>query len=149
MFFFKKKKNNINDNKEINNKNEESDVKVINNNLESIIKDFKNEDNTSRSLDVFLENFFTSNSFYILEVMKPPKENLCYVELIGEEISAIIFTTRKNAEEYIKSELLPDGIVVKKYKSLDFFNYLDRLKVANCERILFNYPKDWISFSIK
>lgn len=41
------------------------------------------------------------------------------------------------------------NIIITQRSPKDIFDYIIELKENNVERILFNYPSEWISFNIK
>lgn len=122
---------------------------------ESISMMAKSDSSNDFQLDNFLENFFKTDKYFILEVSRVSGENKQYIEIIDDSLSAIIFTSRKKANMYLNNEIEPiksgkDGnIIITQRSPEDIFDYIIELKENNVERILFNYPSEWISFNIK
>lgn len=124
--------------------------------LEESISIMANSNNSNEfQLDNFLENFFKTDKYFILEVSRVSGANKQYIEIIDDTLSAIIFTSRKKANMYLNNEIEPiksgkDGnIIITQRSPKDIFDYIIDLKENNVERILFNYPSEWISFNIK
>ena len=143
-------------------KNVDSNLVVDNNEdtnakeLEDSISEIVNSNNSSEfQLDNFLELFFRTDKYFVLEVIKPLENKKHYIEIIDNNLSAIIFTTKKKVQEYIDTELKSiqngkDGdIVIVERTPEDVFEYIRELKENNVDRLLFNYHSEWISFNIK
>lgn len=124
--------------------------------LEKSISEMANStDFNDFQLDDFLENFFKTDKYFVLEVSRVSGGNKQYIEIIDDTLSAIIFTSRKKANMYLNNEIEyikngKDGnIIITQRSPKDIFDYIIDLKENNVERILFNYPYEWISFDIK
>lgn len=124
--------------------------------LEKSISEMANStDFNDFQLDNFLENFFKTDKYFVLEVSRVSGGNKQYIEIIDDTLSAIIFTSRKKANMYLNNEIEyikngKDGnIIITQRSPKDIFDYIIDLKENNVERILFNYPYEWISFDIK
>lgn len=124
--------------------------------LEDSISEMAHSNNSSEfQLDNFLELFFRTDKYFVLEVIKPLENKKHYIEIIDNNLSAIIFTTKKKAQSYINAELKliqngKDGdIIIVQRTPEDIFEYIMELKENKVDRLLFNYPSEWISFNIK
>lgn len=124
--------------------------------LEESVSIMANSNNYNEfQLDNFLENFFKIDKYFILEVSRVSGTNKQYIEIIDDTLSAIIFTSRKKANMYLNNEIEPiksgkyGNIIIIQRSPKDIFDYIIELKENNVERILFNYPSEWISFNIK
>lgn len=130
--------------------------KIKLNELEDSISKIANKEKCDDfDLDSFLENFFKIDKYFILEVSKLPSNNKYYIEMIDDKLSTVIFTSRKKANQYLNRELKSiesgkDGnIIITQRKPEDVFGLIEDLKDINVDRILFNYPTEWVSFNIK
>ena len=120
--------------------------------VEETISSMANKkDSSSNDIDTFLEGFFELDKYYYFMISKVPQAPQEYIQVIDEKLSSLIFTNKNQIEDYIKNELsvVEKNVVICENAPADIFQHIERLNKIDVERILFNYPTEWISFDFK
>lgn len=122
------------------------------NSIENTINSLINNPNINTSdVDTFLDEFFKTDKYYFLQVIKAPTSPKEYIQIVDDKISTFIFTNKKYAKNYIETDLstIKDYIKIAESSPSYLLEHINVLKNIDVERILFNYPFEWISFDCK
>lgn len=98
-----------------------------------------------------IDSLFKGQSFYYLEMNSEKGKRVKYTQVINNSydkkaLLCLIFTDRDKANDYIDKELkeLKKYNVLSKEDSIEnILDFINSLKLSNCEGIIINYPEDW------